>query len=140
MRIILALACVAVLGGLGCGFKSESVDLIVHNGIILTQDFQNSRAQALAVRGGRVIEVGADRAILNKYRAAEYTDLRSAVLMPGLMDGHAHFVGYADGLLEANLVGTASWEEAVERLSEQQRAWPSEWAVGRGWDQNDWLT
>lgn len=140
MRIILALACVAVLGGLGCGFKSESVDLIVHNGIILTQDFQNSRAQALAVRDGRVIEVGADRAILNKYRAAEYTDLRSAVLMPGLMDGHAHFVGYADGLLEANLVGTASWEEAVERLSEQQRAWPSEWAVGRGWDQNDWLT
>ena len=71
MRIILALACVAVLGGLGCGFKSESVDLIVHNGIVLTQDFQNSRAQALAVRGGRVIEVGADRAILNKYRAAE---------------------------------------------------------------------
>ena len=140
MRIILTIACVAVLGSLGCGFKSESVDLIVHNGNILTLDFQNNRAQALAVRDGRIIDLGADRAILNKYRASEYMDLRSGILMPGLMDGHAHFVGYADGLLEANLVGTKSWEEAVKRLQEQQLTWPSEWAVGRGWDQNDWLT
>ena len=56
MRIILTIACVAVLGSLGCGFKSESVDLIVHNGNILTLDFQNNRAQALAVRDGRIID------------------------------------------------------------------------------------
>ena len=65
-------------------------------------------------------------------------DLRGGVLTPGLMDGHAHLIGYADGLLEANLFGTTSWEDAVERVVQQQAEWPSEWAVGRGWDQNDW--
>ena len=32
------------------------------------------------------------------------------------MDGHAHLIGYADGLLEANLFGTTSWEDAVNGL------------------------
>jgi len=128
----------AALFCFGCGFKSEQADLIVHNGVVLTLDFEGQRAQAVAVRDGRVLEVGPERTILNKYSTSTYTDLQGGVLMPGLMDGHAHLLGYANGLLEANLFGTASWEEVVERVQQHQESWPSEWAVGRGWDQNDW--
>lgn len=125
-------------GAVSCSFQSEQVDLIVHNGVVLTLDPANAIAQAVAVDSGRIVAVGPERAILNKYKAARTVDLRGGVLTPGLMDGHAHLVGYADGLLEANLVGTASWEEAVQRVVQHQAEWPSAWAVGRGWDQNDW--
>ena len=134
----LAWAVAAALAAVGCGFQSEQVDLIVHNGVVLTLDPANTIAQAVAVDSGRIVAVGPERAILNKYKATQTVDLRGGVLTPGLMDGHAHLVGYADGLLEANLIGTTSWEEAVQRVVNHQAEWPSDWAVGRGWDQNDW--
>ena len=132
------LALIGMFGWSGCSFQSERVDLIVHNGIVLTLDGANTIAQAVAVDSGRVVAVGPERAVLNKYAADQSVDLRGGVLTPGLMDGHAHLIGYADGLLEANLFGTTSWEDAVERVVKHQAEWPSEWAVGRGWDQNDW--
>ncbi|HBP45351.1 MAG TPA: amidohydrolase [Flavobacteriales bacterium] len=128
----------AMLIWIGCSFQSERVDLIVHNGVVLTLDGANTVAQAVAVDSGRIVAVGPERAILNKYAAEQSLDLRGGVLTPGLMDGHAHLIGYADGLLEANLFSTSSWEDAVERVIQHQAEWPSEWAVGRGWDQNDW--
>lgn len=132
-------ACWFLFGALmGCSFQSERVDLIVHNGVVLTLDPSNTIAQAVAVDSGRIVAVGPERAILNKYKAHQSVDLRGGVLTPGLMDGHAHLVGYADGLLEANLFGTSDWAEVVQRVVKHQEEWPSDWAVGRGWDQNDW--
>lgn len=132
-------ACWFFFGALmGCSFQSERVDLIVHNGVVLTLDPSNTIAQAVAVDSGRIVAVGPERAILNKYKARQSVDLRGGVLTPGLMDGHAHLVGYADGLLEANLFGTSDWAEVVQRVVKHQEEWPSDWAVGRGWDQNDW--
>jgi predicted amidohydrolase YtcJ len=122
----------------GCGFQSMDVDCIVHNGTILTLDSDKPTAQALAIKDGKILEVGPDRQILNKYRAPHQVDLRGGVLTPGLMDAHAHLVGYADGLLEANLVGADSWEATVERAVQHAQSQPSEWVRGRGWDQNDW--
>ena len=67
----------------------SQADVVLHNGVILTMDEMGSEAQAVAVRGGRVIDVGAERAILNKYAAAQQVDLRGAVLVPGLMGNKA---------------------------------------------------
>ena len=131
----------AVLGAcfmLSCNFKSQHADLVVHNGIIQTMDAENSVAEALAIRNGRIIAVGAEREILNRYSASEIADARGGVIVPGLMDGHAHLVGYADGLLEANLFATDRWSEAVERVVLHDQNRPNDWVIGRGWDQNDW--
>lgn len=123
----------------GCGFQSLDADCIVHNGSILTLDTENSIAHALAIKDGRIVEIGANRQILNKYRAPVQIDLRGGVVTPGLMDAHAHLIGYADGLLEADLVGTDSWEEVLEEVVSHAKEHPSAWIRGRGWDQNDWL-
>ena len=123
----------------GCGFQSLDADCIVHNGSILTLDSENSMAQALAIKDGRIVEIGANRQILNKYRAPVQIDLRGGVVTPGLMDAHAHLIGYADGLLEADLVGTDSWEEVLEKVVSHAKEHPAAWIRGRGWDQNDWL-
>lgn len=137
-RFGIALAIGAVLGLSGCGFRSEPADVVLHNGLILTLDAADTETRAVAVRGGRVIEVGPDRAILNKYGATLEVDLKGAVLVPGLMDAHAHFVGYAKGLASVDLVGTTSEVEVVDRVRKQGAMQPEGWLVGRGWDQNDW--
>ena len=79
----------AVLGAcfmLSCNFKSQHADLVVHNGIIQTMDAENSVAEALAIRNGRIIAVGAEREILNRYSASEITDARGGVIVPGLLE------------------------------------------------------
>ena len=103
----------------GCGFKGTHVDLILHNGLILTLDGESSQAQAVAVHQGRVVEVGPERGILNQYSADQEVDLMGAVLVPGLMDAHAHFVGFAKSLATADLRGTDS-ESEVLRLAREQ--------------------
>ncbi len=122
----------------GCGFRSTPADLVLHNGLILTMDAASSEAQAVAVRGGRIVEVGAERAILNKYSATREVDLMGAVVVPGLMDAHAHFVGFAKGLANADLTGTTSEAEVLARTREHGERYPGDWVLGRGWDQNDW--
>lgn len=132
-----------ILLSTSCAFQSEPADLILHNGTILTmtQSEGNSTAgQAMAIRGGRILEVGKEREILNKYRSAERADLRGHVVMPGLIDAHAHFLGFAEGLTQVNLVGTDSWRAVLEDVEDFAKSSPLPWIQGRGWDQNDWLT
>jgi hypothetical protein len=132
---ILWLGLIAAAWG-GCTPRQE-VDFILHNARVVTLDEAGTVAEAIAVKDGRVVEVGAERQILNRYRAEEMYDAGRAVVYPGWMDGHAHLLGYALGLREVDLVGTGSWEEVVERV--RAGATGSQgWLVGRGWDQNDW--
>ncbi len=138
MRLFWVLAMVACVAMGGCGFRGNHADVVLHNGVILTLDAASSKAQAVAVRGGRIVEVGPERAILNKYHADLQVDLMGAVVVPGLMDAHAHFVGFADGLGAADLVGTASVDEVLDKAVAHAALFPDGWVVGRGWDQNDW--
>lgn len=131
------LLCMAALFS-GCGFRGTPADLVLHNGLVLTMDGQGTEAQAIAVKDGRIVEVGAERAILNKYAAEREVDLMGAVVVPGLMDAHAHFVGFAKGLAHADLVGTGSADEVLERTKAHAQRYPEGWVIGRGWDQNDW--
>lgn len=136
----------------GCSYQSLPADVIVHNATVVDMDgsplggiqsAKGPRSTAIAIKDGRILEVGPDRAILNKYYAPEKVDLKTSVIYPGFMDAHAHFMGYAMGLSSANLVGTVSWEDVLNRVEahiEAHQLTPGAWVVGRGWDQNDWDT
>jgi hypothetical protein len=68
-----------------------SPDLILYNATVLTVDPTFSIAQAVAVRAGRIVAVGADRDILaTAGRSTTVVDLNHKMLMPGLMDSHVH--------------------------------------------------
>lgn len=127
-----------VLTALGCAFKSEEADLIVHNANVITMDPANAETEAFAVKDGRIIEMGPERQILNKYRATETYDARKQYVYPGFIDAHCHFLAYGLGLQEADLVGSLSWDEVLLRVQKHADAYPDGWLIGRGWDQNDW--
>src|SRR6266542_425522 len=117
--------------------KKQQVDLIIHHGIIYTVDSNFSIAEACAVKDGKIIAVGNNTDILNKYEAKETTDAQGKPIYPGFIDAHAHFVGYGQSLFAVDLFGCNSFDEVIERVKKFSAEHPNEaWIRGRGWDQN----
>ncbi|MET0395147.1 MAG: amidohydrolase [Chitinophagaceae bacterium] len=127
------------LGCLACSRK-ERADLLVYNAVIYTIDSSFSTAQAMVIRDGKIIETGTTAGLQEKYAAATQLDAAGKFIYPGFIDAHAHFAGYGNSLQRANLAGTHSWDEVVERTRRFAAANPEGWVTGRGWDQNDWTT
>ena len=119
-----------------CNQKTP-VDLIVHNAKVYTVDNDFSKAQAFAVKDGKFVAVGDEETIMRQYAAKEIIDAQGDAVYPGFMDGHCHFTGYGENLVRwANLKGCRSFDEVIERLKKHDCLYPSEWLLGRGWDQN----
>lgn len=117
----------------------NKVDLIVHNANIYTVDSLFSKAEAMAIKDGKIVEIGTNDAILKKYHSNEIEDAKGQFIYPGLIDAHAHFFGYAQSLFQVQLSGTNSWQEVIETVKKFHAEHPDEtWIRGRGWDQNDW--
>ena len=113
--------------------------MVVHNAIIHSLDGNGTTYQAMAIRDGRIVELGPERQILNRYATDDKFDAAGQVVYPGFIDGHCHFLGYGLNKQKLDLQGTTSWEEVLERTKAFANAHPdTEWLIGRGWDQNDW--
>jgi len=121
-----------------CAFKDNEVELIIHNATIYTVDGEFKVVEAMAIDSGRIVAVGPEREILNKYRSVASLDAEGRFIYPGFIDSHCHFVGYGIFTMEVDLNGTKSWEECLERVKEYAEIVPSGWITGRGWDQNHW--
>ena len=119
--------------------QKKSVDLIVHDANIYTVDNEFSKTQAFAVKDGKFVAVGDEEQIMRQFTAEEIIDALGDAVYPGFMDGHCHFTGYGENLVRwANLKGCRSFDEVIERLKVHDSLYPSEWLLGRGWDQNLW--
>ena len=123
----------------GCRARREAVDLLVTNATVYTVDSTFSRAEAFAVKDGKFMAVGSAAELKAKYQAAQEVDAGGKFIYPGFYDAHCHFYRYALALPSADLVGTNSWKEVIQKLQQNRRKYPqAAWLTGRGWDQNDW--
>jgi len=135
-RITIFIVLISVLI-FGCG-ESQKIDLIVHNAKIYTTDESFSTAEAMAIDKGKIIAIGAENEIKNKYLAKEYVDAKKQTVYPGFIDAHCHFFHYAALLQELNLNGTTSFDDMVAKIKVYSKTNTYEWILGTGWDQNDW--
>ena len=119
--------------------QRKRIDLLIYNAKIYTVDAKFSKATAIAIKDGKIIDVGGN-GVKNRYWPLQTFNADGKFVYPGFIDAHAHFFGYAIGLQNANLVGTDSWEEIVSTLTTFAASHPDGWLLGRGWDQNDWAT
>ena len=95
----------------------------------------------MVIKDGKILETGSLADLESRYDAKEKLDAEAKFIYPGLIDAHAHFVGYGHSLQRINLVGTNSWNEVLEKTTafiRENNPKPGEWITGRGWDQNDW--
>jgi predicted amidohydrolase YtcJ len=73
--------------------KAAAPDLILFNGAVFTSDPARPRAEAIAIRGERIIAVGANEAITKLAgRKTKSIDLQGRVVVPGFNDAHYHFM------------------------------------------------
>ena len=119
--------------------SSETPDTIFVDGDIYTQATP-ARAQAMAVRDGRIIAVGTNDDI-RKLKGAhtQVVDLTGHFVMPGFNDAHCHLQGGGFEQMNVNLVGAKSLAEMQQRIADRAKtAAPGEWIIGDGWDHTLW--
>jgi predicted amidohydrolase YtcJ len=117
-----------------------TADLVLTNGHIYTVDNARPVVTALAVRGGRVVFVGSDaEARVLASSSTRVIDLHGATVVPGITDAHGHLLGLGNMLQSANVAGSTSYQEVVDRVKAHARqVEPGVWIRGRGWDQTRW--
>jgi predicted amidohydrolase YtcJ len=115
--------------------KGEHVDLIIHNAQVHTMDDKLSIHEAIAIRDGKIVEVGPERQILNKYRSDESIDALGKDVYPGFTDAHGHIFAYANQKMSVDLVGCKSMSEVIYRCEKHLSLSGKKFIVGRGWDQ-----
>ncbi|MBM3922041.1 MAG: amidohydrolase [Sphingomonadales bacterium] len=115
-----------------------TVDLFVFNAKIYTIDSSFSIQEAMVIDQGKVMATGTAASLREKYTFRDSLNANGKFIYPGFNDAHAHFVGYAETLRTASLVGTKSWDQILSVVREFASTHPEGWIVGHGWDQNDW--
>ena len=132
-KILVILLAVLVVS---CSSKT-TVDLVVHNAVVYTVDSTFSTAAAFAVKDGKIVATGSEKAILDKYSSPNIVDAGGKAVYPGFIDAHAHFVGYGESLFSVNLYDARSFDEVIARVKKFAADNPGvPWIRGRGWDQN----
>jgi predicted amidohydrolase YtcJ len=115
-------------------------DLVLTNAVVHTVDARQPQAEAVAVRGNRIVAVGgaADvQALVGP--TTRVLDLRGRTVVPGFEDSHAHLLGIGFARLDVDLVGARSYDEVVERVGRAAKGRPpGEWIRGRGWHEGKW--
>lgn len=138
MKLLFSVTVVALVFTLSSCYKGESVDLVIHNARVHVMDDLSSVEDAIAIKDGKIVEVGPERKILNKYSAEEYIDAQLKDVYPGFTDAHGHILSYAKQMLSVNLVGCKSYDEMIVRIEMYQGKHQRKFIIGRGWDQSLW--
>ena len=121
----------------GMAAYAGDADLILLNGKIITVDDQFHIAQAVAIKGSRIVAVGKNTEVRKQAAAgAKIIDLKGKTVIPGLIDNHAHWIRAAEHD-ELRFDGVTTRKQAVKMLAERLRsAKPGEWiATLGGWSE-----
>ena len=117
------------------GAQQPPVDTILTNGKVITVDDQFSIAQAVAIRGARIVAVGSTQNITRLAGpSTRRIDLRGRSVVPGLIDNHAHFQEEgAYWTLELRFDGVDTRKQALEMIrAKAQAAGPGKWVFNLG--------
>lgn len=90
-RFLLSAAALALLGGTGNAAGAAGADLILTDARVYTVDARKPWAEAVAIRGGRIVAVGSTAEVA-RWKGADtrVVDLHGRLLMPAFGDAHAH--------------------------------------------------
>ena len=126
----------AAESGRAQGKQVEVADTVVLHGKVYTVNSKQPWAEAVAIRGGKVVAVGGDAEILKlRGGGTKVIDAGGQLLLPGFVDCHIHFLDGSLSLGRVNLEGAKDAADIQQRLREYAGKHPgSDWILGRGWN------
>jgi predicted amidohydrolase YtcJ len=134
--LCIVILCVFILG---CGnkYSGPPADLVIKNAKIVTIDADQRRAQAVAVKGEKIIGVASNTKI-KAYIADKSTriiDARGRLVVPGFNDAHVHFTSGGQSLMNLDFRNITDIM-IIQRMVRDRvaQAKPGEVIRGRGWD------
>src|SRR5260370_4029836 len=140
MRVLSILLSILFLSFGPTNTKVDPADLVFINGNIHTANEKQPRAEAVAVKGDRIVFVGSNAAA-KKYEgpATRIVDLHGAIMLPGMTDAHQHLEGVGFREMTLNLEGITNLQDFLAKVKARvDSAKPGEWITGRGWIETFW--
>jgi predicted amidohydrolase YtcJ len=122
----------------GCAGGYEAADLVILNGRVVTVDPEQAEAEAVAIRGSRIIAVGTTREIRRYVQSGtEVLDVGGQLVIPGFIEGHGHFMGLGNAKMTLDLLDVTSWDHLVNIVAAASSdIGQGQWITGRGWHQD----
>src|SRR3954464_508467 len=140
MKILSILLSVVLLGLAVPQRQNAAADLLLLNGNFYTVNEKMPRAEAVAIKGDRIVFVGANAAA-KPFQGpnTRVVDLHGATVVPGMTDAHYHFLGVGQREMNLNLEGLTTLEDFLAKVKERvDKAKAGEWITGRGWIETFW--
>jgi hypothetical protein len=112
-------------------------DLILYNAKVYTLNRKKPEAQAIGVKGNKIVKVGSNVEVLKlKTFKTNAIDLKGKTVLPGFVDCHIHMRSYAKTLEQIELRDVVSIKQLQRRLRKVATARPSStWITARGFDE-----
>jgi predicted amidohydrolase YtcJ len=109
-------------------------------GHVVTVDSTKPEAEAIAIAGDRILAVGTNDEIRKLVvPSTRVIDLKGRLAVPGLIEGHGHYMGLGESKQQLDLTTARTWDEIVGRVGAAARmARPGTWIIGQGWHQAKW--
>lgn len=119
---------------------SECADIVVHNAAVWTGVRGAADAQAIAVRGERIVAVGPDVEVNRRIGPrTRIVDGAGKMVVPGFIDSHVHFVSGGASLASVQLRDARTREAFVRRIRDYARTLPrGAWITEGNWDHSFW--
>jgi len=120
--------------------KVPPADLVFNNGNIYTVNEARPKAEAVAIKGDRIVFVGSNREAQTYVgRDTRVIDLNGKTMVPGMTDAHHHLSGVGFREMTLNLEGVNSLEDFLAKVKARvDMTGPGEWVSGRGWIETFW--
>lgn len=115
------------------GEKAEAADTIIHHGKVLTVDGKFTIAEAIAIKGDRILAVGDDEKVLKHAGPkTKMIDAKGQNVLPGLYDSHTHPLGAAMSEFDEELPYLTSLEDGFTYIKKKAKELPEgQWIVLR---------
>ena len=115
---------------------SEKPDALYINGKIYSMDNENKVYEAMAIKDGKILEMGTTDEINSNYKSEDVTDLQGATVLPGLIDSDGSIIEFSKNLNFINLSYVKSIEDIKKLVIEKTKTTnEGEWIGGYGWNE-----
>jgi hypothetical protein len=123
------------IGGMAA---AQDADVLLTHGNVYTVAEKQPKAEAIAVKSGRIVFVGSNDDA-KKFHTAKIIDLHGRTVLPGFTDSHCHIFGIGEREMRLNLEGTNSLKDFLASVNERvDKTAPGKWIAGRGWIETFW--